>query len=153
MKLYVIKDIENIPIAISENKEDIYGFYLQNNLSDKDYHIISISDKNTINNILIIYDMNYIIDFRGYYIREIDYNPIKNYIYEYVEDLHTTINTLNSISEYLVGLNDSKLNDINKVSKYIRKSIYKKLNINKIIKDYYTYINLRNNNIFINMRI
>lgn len=153
MKLYAIVDTNNIPIAISEDDSTLYNFYYQNNLSYDKYKIVTIKDRQTSNNILVLYEDTYIMEFYNYYIRECDKTKIESIIFDTVVLLHNTVNLLNNINDYLIIDNIKDINKCNKISNMIYKYTHNNLNVKKIIDDYYKSINLRSDKRFLDIPI
>lgn len=148
MKLYIlINTISNEILAITEFKYHIYSFYLQNEYSNDEYKIVKLTDKNKINNYLILLDDLYLIEFYNFFIRVKDKTIIMNMINDNISKLTETIEYLEHILSDFNVSNKESIN-IDKTISILKKNskssnIIDFIDIKNIIRDYYNIPSLQ----------
>lgn len=97
MKIYVLyKEPENKIIALSESKEYVYKYILQNNFGSE-YKVSKIKDRNLIDKFLIVYDELILDETEGFILTAIERRLINRNIEESkckIEDTIEAIETL-----------------------------------------------------------
>ena len=141
IKLYVLRTNNNDIFAISEYKYHIRLFILQNEYSNKDYYLEVLDNKKKINKILIKYEHLYLMEYKDFIIRNVDYRYIKE-IYNNMKDkVYKTIDNLYDINDsYIMSPKEHELiskclNLLEKKSK--KKNIDEFTNIQEVIRYYY----------------
>ena len=122
MKLYILyNNKDKVLIAISEIKEYLYRYIIQNNYSDS-YKVIKIVDNKTIDKYLLLYDNLYLDEIEGIILtldeRRIIYSEI-NQCEALVED--TILNLSSILNEF--NLNDKEYKHIKKYIHFLRFNI------------------------------
>jgi hypothetical protein len=145
LKLYILltKNNEKV-IAISEEKNYIYEYIIQNNLS-QEYIVTSNKDKEFINKFLILYEDLILNKYEEYILTNIEQRMIDNIITEEVLIIKDTIDNLNHIyKDYNFDSKERK--QIKKVINIIRKKNKPKYLFSLLkIKDFINDIILKKN--------
>lgn len=148
-KLIVLRDKNNKTICISETKYDVKRFILQNDYNKKDIDISIYKDNKSINKYLIKYDSLYLINYKGFMVREKDIKLIKELIYEKKRIIKDTKKGIFDI----INCCNLSINEINVLHKSLdlldkksnKSNLLSFIDIGTIIKEFY------NSNIFNNI--
>ena len=141
MKLFILKDMCNNIIAISESKHMMTTFCLQIDFDPIRYIVKRITETNKINKYLLKYDDLYLIDYENFVIREKDYKIFNELISFEYERIRSVISSLQEITDhYNISPKEQKtLNESIDILK--KKSKKKKINsfidLNGLIQDYF----------------
>lgn len=146
MKLFILKDLLNNVIAISESKYMMTTFCLQIDFDPIKNIVEKITDTKKINKYLTRYDDLYLIEYENFVIREKDYKIFDELVHIEYERVKSVILSLQEIANNynLTSKDQSLLNQsIEILSKKSKRKTFKSfMDLNGLIRDYY------NNNSF-----
>lgn len=148
MKLYILRLKSNNKVfAISEYKNHIRLFLLQNNIYSDDYIIEKIKNENKINKYLIKYTDLYMMEYKNFIIRNIDKYYLDEIYYSMKKMIEDTLNNLENINlNCIMSPKDhntitNTLNILHNNSK--KKNIDDFINMNEIIREYFNNHSIR----------
>lgn len=144
---YIVDNITDKVIAISEFKRDVCQFFIQNNYDYKNYSIYNTTKNKKCNDLLRDYYDLYLLGYNDYIIRNKDYQVLTDIIDESRYKMKRAIKDLSYIMD-MSNLTKKEKKAFKKVIKTLDENKKKRmvenfLNINEFIEDYYNIPSLQ----------
>lgn len=140
MKLYILKHKNKI-VSITESKSVMEIFILQMNFNIRNYELEKITNQKKIDKLINKYYDLYLFEYEGFILPNIDIKYIERIYDEYKRHVNQTIQSLKNInSNCIMTLSEHDIVNecISILKKHKKKDFNEFINLNEIIRDYYS---------------
>lgn len=144
---YIIKNSDNSVIAITEFKDDICQFFIQNNYTFNKYSIFKCDKQKKCSKMLAKYHELYLLEYRDFIIRNIDYQALTDIIEDTRKKMKSSIKDLEYIKD-ISNLSKKENKAFDTVIDVLKKNKKKKnieyfIQLDSFIKEYYNIPSLQ----------